>query len=319
MRHALLVTFFGKLRDRFHEYQRPLTVVEKLERAARVPGVTGVELIYPDECLEFDGLRAALARLKLLPAAINVNIKGDPRFVRGALTSPDAGVRKLAVETIIAAKEFARGLGCARVTCAPLADGYDYPLQVDYTRAWRRMTDCLSEACQAVPEVALHIEHKPADPRVRGFVDSPVKVLRICHDASLPGLGVTFNFGHAISGGPPAAELARVLESGVPLYIHYNDGTVNWDWDLLAGSQNLWQFLEFLFYLQEADYDGWFTADALPIRLNADEAFASNIRMAAQCWNWFGQVDRAAFRASLAHHDAHAGLSEMIRWLPPHN
>lgn len=319
MKHALLVTFFGKLRDRFHEYQRPLSVVEKLECAARVPGVTGVELIYPEECRENDDLAGVLARLNLIPAAINVNIKGDPGFVGGALTSPDADTRRQATQAICAAKAYARRLGCSRVTCAPLADGYDYPFQVNYMSAWRRLADCLGKASEDFPDVTLHIEHKPSDPRVRGFLDSPVKILRLCHDVSAPGLGVTFNFGHAISGGYPSAELAVVLDSGVPLYIHHNDGTVNWDWDLMAGTQNLWQFLEFLFYLEEANYEGWFTADTFPIRLNAAEAFASNIRMTDACWRWLGSVDKAALRESLANHDARAGLNEMIRWIRPQN
>jgi xylose isomerase len=319
VKHALLVTFFGKVRDRFHEYQQPLSVATKLECAARVPGVTGVELIYPEECRENDDLAGLLASLKLVPAAINVNIKGDPRFVAGALTSPDAAVRRQALRVIIEAKEYARRLGCDRVTCAPLADGYDYPLQVNYARAWGRMVDCLREASEAVSEIALHIEHKPSDPRVRGFLDSPAKVLRLCRDAGSPSLGVTFNFGHALRLGSPAAELARVLDAGVPLYIHHNDGTVNWDWDLMAGAQSLWQFAEFLFYLHEANYDGWFTADTLPIRLNAVEVFASNIRMADECWKWCGRVDKAALGACLANHEAGAGLSEMMRWLRPQN
>ena len=50
MKHALIVAFFGSFRDRFCEYQRPLSIREKLERAARVTGVEGVEIIYPDEC-----------------------------------------------------------------------------------------------------------------------------------------------------------------------------------------------------------------------------------------------------------------------------
>src|SRR5450759_1344506 len=127
MRHAVIVAFLGKLRDRFCEYQAPLPVEEKLERAAAIPGIEGVELIYPDECADSAGLQSALAHLKLEVSAVNVNLKGHPDFSRGALSHPDPGIRRMAVEYIRGAKDCASALGCPRVTCAPLADGYDYP------------------------------------------------------------------------------------------------------------------------------------------------------------------------------------------------
>ena len=50
MKHALIVAFFGSFRDRFREYRQPLSIHEKLERAARVKGVESVEISCPDEC-----------------------------------------------------------------------------------------------------------------------------------------------------------------------------------------------------------------------------------------------------------------------------
>ena len=52
MRHAVLTPFFGILRDRFCEYQEPLPIADKLRRASEVPGVEGVEVIFPDEVRE---------------------------------------------------------------------------------------------------------------------------------------------------------------------------------------------------------------------------------------------------------------------------
>src|ERR1039458_4225458 len=98
MRHAVITAFLGKLRDRFCEYQAPLRIEEKLERAAAIPGIQGVELIFPDECSDVEGLKAALSRLRLEPAAVNVNLKGHPDFVRGALSSPAPEIRTMALD-----------------------------------------------------------------------------------------------------------------------------------------------------------------------------------------------------------------------------
>ena len=49
MKHAIITSFLGKLRDRFCEYQEPLSIEQKLERMAQIPGVTGAEVVHPYE------------------------------------------------------------------------------------------------------------------------------------------------------------------------------------------------------------------------------------------------------------------------------
>src|SRR5688500_8982700 len=120
MRHAVLTPFFGQLRDRFCDYHEPLPVAEKLRRARSVPGVEGVEIVFPDEVRAAEDVRNDLEVLGLEVAAVNVNLKGERIFQRGALTSPDEGVRARAVDLLYQAKQLARDLKTQRVTCAPL-------------------------------------------------------------------------------------------------------------------------------------------------------------------------------------------------------
>ncbi len=287
MRHAIITAFLGKLRDRFCEYQTPLPVEGKLDRAAAIPGMRGVELIYPDECGDIAGLQAALPRLKLMVAAVNVNLKGHRDFARGALSSPDAGVGRMAVEFIRGAKDCAFALGCPRVTCAPLADGYDYPFQIHYRRARNRMVEVLAQACEYRPEITLHLEHKPADPRTRGLLNTAAGVIRLCREIGSSGVGITFNIGHAFCGGAtPADAFSHVLLERLPYYLHTGDATEDWDWDLVVGSRHYWQWVEFLYYLKQDGYTGWLTSDAFPVRQNAADLFATEIRMTDAIWNW---------------------------------
>jgi xylose isomerase len=287
MRHAVLTPFFGRLRDRFAEYHEPVPIAEKLRRAAGIPGVEGVELIYPDECRDAAEVREALECHGLEVAAVNVNLKGERGFQCGALSSPDRAVRTRALELIAGSQRLAAELGCGRVTCAPLADGYDYQFQTDYRLGWRRAVDTLREASAQAPEIMLHLEHKPAEPRTRGLVDRASTAVRLAKDIGSNGVGVTFNAGHALyDGGNAAACFAEVLASGLPYYIHFGDATNGWDWDLGAGSHHPWQWAEFLFFLREAGYTGWLTADTLPVRHDAVEVFAANIRISNRILAW---------------------------------
>jgi xylose isomerase len=317
MRHAVLTPFFGKLRDRFCEYHEPLPVAEKLRCAARIRGVEGVEIVFPDECADAASIAPALAETGLSVAAVNVNLKGERVFQQGALSSPDPGVRQRAVELLREGKKLAAELGAERITCAPLADGYDYPLQIDYRKAWRRMADCIAEAGSFLPEVMLHIEHKPAEPRTRGLLDTSTKVILLCRDAGIDNLGVTFNAGHAMyDGGCAAAAFAEVLTSKLPYYIHYCDATTGWDWDLIAGSQHLWQWAEFLFYLRQDGYSGWITADTFPVRQDASEMFAANVEITARICRWLDGLDTEAVQQALEWHQAFPALKELEQWIP---
>jgi xylose isomerase len=316
MRQAVLTPFFGQLRDRFCTYHEPLPVGEKLQRARRIPGVEGVEIVYPDEVRAADEVKDDLSALGLEVAAVNVNIKGARLFQHGALTASDAGVRQRAVELLCEAKLLARELHTSRITCAPLADGFDYPLQVDYRKAWLRLVDTVSQAGEYLPEITLHLEHKPGEPRTHLLLATPAKVVRLCADTGLSSVGITFNVGHAQTSGCPAASFADVLVARVPYYIHFCDATPSWDWDLRVGSQNLWQWAEFLYYLTGDGYRGWITADTLPVRQDAGALHGSNVSITGAICRWLERLDRTAVDAALERHSPISMLGELEQWLP---
>lgn len=319
MRHSVLTPFFGQLRDRFAIYGSPLPIAEKLQRAAAIPGVEGVEVIFPDEVGDGADVLEQLEALGLAVAAVNVNLKGEPAFRNGALTSVDPGVRRRAVELLCHGKDLAARLGAGCVTCAPLAEGYDYPLQVDYRSAWTHLVDGIGAAGSHRPDIALHVEHKPAEPRTRGLLDVPAKVLLLCHTLRLPRVGITFNTGHvAAGGGVPAAAFCDVLAARVPYYIHFGDASSTWDWDLRVGAQHPWLWAEFLYWLRVGGYDGWITADTFPVRQAAADVFAANVSFTDRVWSWLGQLDVAATDDALDRHAALPMLRELEQWLPVH-
>ncbi|UCG49868.1 MAG: sugar phosphate isomerase/epimerase [Phycisphaerales bacterium] len=304
MKQAIICPFFGRLRDRFCEYGENLDVVERLERIAKIPGVQGVEMVYPHELGDLDNVKAALGRLGLAVSAVNVNVKSHPEFVRGSITSPDPTVRANALEYLKRAKDAAVKLGAERVTCCPLSDGYDYPFHIHYADAWDGMVEVVAEAASYRPEITLHLEYKPFETRVHNLLASAAKTILLCRAAGGKGLGVTIDIGHSTFGGePPAESLMQVAAAGLPFYVHTNDNNGKLDWDLIAGACNVWEFAEFLFYLKELDYDGWITADVAPFRQDAAEVFALNVRFTEQLWQWLDEIDRDVIRDCLRKHD----------------
>jgi xylose isomerase len=120
-----------------------------------------------------------------------------------------------------------------------------------------------------------------------------MKTLLLCNELRNEKVGVTLDFGHSMYGGEtPAESLAHIARSGFPYYVHINDNNGRWDWDLITGTYHLWQYVEFLYYLKELGYDDWVTSDTSPVRQNASETFALNVRITNRIWNWLGTIDR---------------------------
>lgn len=113
MKQGVILSFLGRTQDRFSEYQRANTVGERLETAARIPGLKGVEIVYPYETGEPAAMKSRLEGLGLEFAAINANIKREAAFVPGALSRPDAAIRSEAVALIKGAKDYAAAVGAA--------------------------------------------------------------------------------------------------------------------------------------------------------------------------------------------------------------
>jgi xylose isomerase len=318
MKQSIICPFFGKLRDRFCEYGEDLNVTQRLERIAAIPGVSGAEIVYPQELREIEQVKETLGRLGLGVSAVNVNVKSDPEFVSGAVGSPDAAVRRKAVDYLKRGKEAAVALGAERVTCCPLSDGYDYPFQTHYGAAWQRMVETFGEAAVYLPEITLCLEYKPFETRVHGLLTSAAKTALLCKTIGTGNVGVTIDIGHSTFGGEaPADSLMLVAASGLPYYIHTNDNNGKWDWDLLAGACNIWEYAEFLFYLKELGYDGWITADVAPFRQDASEIFALNVRLTTRIWEWLDEVDRDEIRGHLRQNNFLAVRKMMEPYLFP--
>ena len=283
--YAIITGFLSRTRDRFHTYNTPLTLDQKLAQVGSIPGYGGVELVYPYEIGPSAGVTAAQAAQAVTAhglefAAVNVNVKAEPEFVSGGITSPDPAVRRTAVRFLKEALDFAAAVGAPRVTCCPLGDGFEFVFQSDYHAAWTRLIDAFGEAAAHRPDVPLMIEYKPKETRRRCFLNRAADTLLLIREIGAASLGITIDYGHAIYADEHPAEVLSLLHySGQPYYIHINDNDKSWDWDFFTGSHTLMEYIEFVYYLMEFGYQDFLTSDTHPTRLSPSGMFEVNARL----------------------------------------
>jgi xylose isomerase len=278
-RYSIVLNLLGQLKDRFSVYQQVRTLEEKLAIACSVEGVTGVEMVFPDELADIELTRDLLAKHNLRLSSVNVNLKGDPRWHQGALTASDGATRAEAVRWIVRGMEIAADLGSNLVTMCPLADGHDYPFEIDFNTPWNHFIQGVQSAADSHPDVRLSLEYKASEPRAQVIIGTVGKTLYACDQIDRANVGVTLDTGHALFAGEHAAQSAALLSQARKLFlVHGNDNYRNWDWDMVPGSVNFWDFLESTFYLMR-DYDGWIAFDVSPSRFDPAQVMQCSVRM----------------------------------------
>ena len=266
-KYSVITGFMGKVKDRFIDYQPFREMEEMVEMASRIKGCSGLEVVYPQNFTDPVKVKSLLDQYGLSVSTVNLNIKSDDIFRYGSFSSPDAGVRKVSVDMLKTSMDAAAVLGCNMVTTAPLSDGFDYPFELDYFRAFEDAADAIREAAGHRSDVKVSLEYKLSEPRVHCFLSNAGKTASFCEKINMPNVGVTLDTGHAFQClESPADSLAFLHSVGRLFYIHINDNFRNWDWDLVPGTVNLWEFIEFAHYMDIVGYDGWITADVFQQR-----------------------------------------------------
>jgi xylose isomerase len=304
LKMAIITGFLSQTKDRFHEYNKPLDLDQKFALMTQIEDCDGVEIVYPYEVSDPITTREILNKYGLKIAAINVNVKAEPEFRNGGLTSHDLAVRNKAVRFIKEAKDFAVAVGADKVTCCPLGDGYEFSFQYDYATTWKYLIETFGEAGNYKKEMPLFIEYKPSETRGRCFVDNAAKALCLLNDIQCKEMGVTLDFGHSMYGNENPAEAVSLLaESPYRYYIHINDNDGRWDWDYFCGTKHFLEYVEFLYYLKKYGYNDYLTSDTSPTRWDIKGTFEANSRMSNKIWKLLDRIDMQEFQGLIARGD----------------
>ena len=304
LKMAIITGFLSRTKDRFHEYNQPLDLDQKFALMTEIEGYDGVEIVYPYEVNDPAATKTLLDKHHLKVAAVNVNVKAEPEFRHGGLTSNRKEIRQKAVRFIKEAKDFAAAIGADKVTCCPLGDGYEFSFQHDYAQTWTYLVETFGEAGGYKPEIPLFVEYKPSETRGRCFIDSAAKTLCLLNDMQCPQMGVTLDFGHSLYGNEhPAEALVMLAESPYKTYVHINDNDGKWDWDYFCGTKHFLEYVEFLYYLKKYGYNDYLTSDTSPTRWDIKGTFEANSRLSNKLWQRLAEVDTAELEALMQRGD----------------
>lgn len=257
---------------------------ELLARAAAVPGLTDVDLNFPDH-FAGTGPRALAARAREAGLAVNglaMRYYGDPAFRRGAFTHPDPAVRRRALDLTKRGMDAAREAGAGLLTLWLGQDGRDAAFGADPAALWALEVAGLAEVAAHDPGLDVAVEYKPDEPRAMAVLRDAATTLLAIREAGAPNLGVTIDFAHSLyAGESPAAAAALVLRFSRLLGLHLNDGHGRRDDGLPVGSVHPLETVELLRVALRAGYARAFYFDTFPEAAGLDPAAECAANIAA--------------------------------------
>lgn len=292
LKHSVMVSMLGRQADRFHEYQPARDLAERLERAAAVSGMDGIEVVYPGDLPDEESVRK-VKDSHLAVSAVNLNVKAAKKWQYGSFTSPDPQLRADAVADMKTALDLAAEFGAEMITCCPLIDGHNYNFQVDYVKQWEWLEEGIAEAAGHRDDVRISLEYKPNESCNYCILGDMGRTLYLCERLGLPNVGVTMDVGHALVAlETPAEMLCLAHQAGRLFYVHFNDNARDWDWDMLPGSVNLWDVVEMLFYLDRLHWRGWLAYDVLTRAGDQVEQMSAAISIVKTCQQLLDKIGR---------------------------
>jgi L-rhamnose isomerase len=242
------------------------TVMQMAARAAKVDGLTDLDLNYPDHLGEKPAeLAKKLGDVGLAINGFAMRYYTNPAFKIGAFTNPDAKVRREAIDLTKAGIDAGREAGTNLMTIWLGQDGFDYAFQADYARMWQHEIDGIREVCEHDPDCQISIEYKPNEPRSYSLMPDCATTLLAIKEAGCANLGVTLDFAHVLyADEQPAFAAAMIARHSRLLGVHLNDGYAKRDDGLMVGAVHSIQTIELLRQIKRDGYDGAIYFDTFP-------------------------------------------------------
>jgi L-rhamnose isomerase len=256
---------------------------QMVRRASSVPGLTDVDLNYPDHAGgDLPQTAAMIADCGLAVNGLAMRYYTNPAFKLGAFTNPDPVVRREAIDLTKRGIDATRTLGSNLMTLWLGQDGFDYGFQCDYNSLWEMAVAGLAEVAAHDPDCLISIEYKPNEPRAYSLLPDAATTLLAIADAGAPNLGVTLDFAHSLyANEQPANAAAQIMRRSRLLGLHLNDGYGKRDDGLMVASVHAQATLELLREVSRAGFDGAIYFDTFPDATGMDpvQECAANIRI----------------------------------------
>ena len=293
IKFAVALSALGNPGDRFMSgYKKDRPIGEMFSLAAE-SGVSGLEFVYGRDITpgNVNEIREYMDKYKMKCFDVLPNLFGREEYIRGSITSTNSKIREKAKDEIREVIDITKQIGGNMLNIWVGQDGYDYPFEVNYLKAWEAMITTLQEMADYDPLVKLALEYKFKEPRLHCYISTVSKALLLTEVIKRPNVGIILDTGHAIMAYENAAEsLALARMFGNRLFgMHINDTRPDWDWDLNVGAVHFLDTLEWLYWVDKVGYDDFYTLDIWPARMDTVEAIKESIE-------WIKAMRRALIR-----------------------
>ena len=276
MKYSAILGSLGQTSDRFMKcgYKDPANDNVEFEDVVASLGKTGV--------LQGVDLYQATSGPLSDPATVNeilgsngfttssvlCMVFGERQWQKGSISAADAQTRKDALALIKRSIDFCDKLdGQPSVDLWLGQDGFDYPLQTNYSKQYDYLIKGVRELADYNPKVKLTLEGKIREPRNRCLVDTTLSALLMCMEIDRDNVGVAIDTGHVFYAQQNVAQNIEVAARYNKLFMmHVNDNYNLWDDDMIAGSLRYTEYIEMFYALRKVKYDGFMAIDIFPYR-----------------------------------------------------
>jgi xylose isomerase len=271
---------FSPCEDRFvvKGYRQGMTYPEMIDEFAKIDGINGIGMITATG-EELELIKKKISQHGMMVGCVCPDTYLQAEQKLGTLTSRDPAIRRNYIDYIKFSMDQAAELNAYDVLLWLAHDGFDYPFEDDYTVKWDWMMDALCELAEYRSDVKLAIEYKKEEPRTHQYFNTVGTTVAICEKIGKPNIGVVVDLGHSFATGEnPAQAVEFASRFGRLFDIHLNDNYRHWDDDMLLGSVNFFETLEFFYSLRRIGYDEWYDIDIWPSRVDGVKALEESVK-----------------------------------------
>lgn len=226
-----------------------------------------------------DTVNEILTKSGLVTSSVLPLVFGERRWQKGSISAADPKTREQAMDLIKQNIDFnAKLVGNPSVNLWLGQDGFDYPLQTNYSKQWDYLIKNVRDLADYNPKVNLTLEGKIREPRNRCLVDTTMTALMMCMEVDRPNVGVAIDTGHVFQSQQNVAQNIEVAARHNKLFMmHANDNYNMWDDDLIVGALRLTEYIEMFYSLRKVGYEGFVSVDIFPYREDAYDATKQSV------------------------------------------
>lgn len=295
---------FGNPGDRFISGYKEDKPLSELFALAAEAGLSAIDFVYGWDLKKdnVNEINEYLDKYNMKCCAVLPNIFGVKPFEKGSIASKDPKIVAKVKDDIKEVIDITKKIGGNMVNLWPGQDGFDYPFESDYFYAWETMTNVIRELADYDPEMKVGLEYKLKEPRIHCYISTIGKTLLLAQATERSNVGVFLDTGHAILAYENVAEsfaLTKIF-GGRLFGVHINDARRDWDWDMNVGSVHLLDTMEWLYWVDKIGFDGFYTLDIWPARMDSLQAIQESIAWTKAMRNALMKIGDGKIEAMIA-------------------